>query len=81
MLDQFIPSNLYAFFLVFARVGTVMLLLPGFGESYVSPRIRLLLALALAIIVAPIVVDELPKMPTSPIALAIQFAPKPLVLP
>ena len=74
MLDQFIPSNLYAFFLVFARVGTVMLLLPGFGESYVSPRIRLLLALALTVIVAPIVASTLPTMPASPFALAVQFA-------
>ena len=35
--------------LVFARIGAIVLLLPGVGESYVPPRIRLAFALLLAL--------------------------------
>lgn len=73
MLDQIIPGNIYAFFLVFARLGSVIMLLPGFGEAYVSPRVRLLFALALSAVVLPLVANVLPKMPGSPILLVIQL--------
>lgn len=73
MLDQVLPGNLYAFFLVFARVGGIVMLLPGFGEAYVSTRIRLLLALTLAAAIMPVVADVVPKMPASPIQLFIYF--------
>ena len=45
------------------RIGAAMMLLPGFGESYVAPRIRLIIAIALALAVTPIVSDSLPPMP------------------
>jgi flagellar biosynthetic protein FliR len=73
MLDQLIPGNLYAFFLVFARVGAVIMLLPGFGEAYVSARIRLIFALVLSLVLLPIVAKYLPAMPVSPIQLVIHF--------
>jgi len=73
MLDQLIPGNLYAFFLVFARVGSVIMLLPGFGEAYVSARIRLMFALVLSIVLLPIVAKHLPAMPASPFQLVIHF--------
>jgi flagellar biosynthetic protein FliR len=37
--------------------------LPGFGESYVSPRARLILALAVALLVTPLVSASLPEEP------------------
>ena len=40
------------------------MLLPGFGESYVSPRIRLLLAVMFAILLTP-VIKNLPEMPVA----------------
>ena len=39
--------------LVFMRVGSVMSLLPAFGEQVVSQRVRLVLALAFTAVVAP----------------------------
>ncbi|MBL4872816.1 MAG: flagellar biosynthetic protein FliR [Rhodobacteraceae bacterium] len=42
-------------FLVFARVGAVTALLPGFGEQSIPMRIRLLVALAFTAIVWPVV--------------------------
>lgn len=49
---------------VFLRVGACMLLIPAFAEQVVPMRIRLSLALAFTIIVAPAVMDGLP--PTDP---------------
>ena len=73
MLDQILPGTLYAFFLVFARLGAVIMLLPGFGEAYVSPRVRLLFALLLSVVVMPLVVQHLPKIPDQPLLLGVHF--------
>ena len=51
--------------LVFARVGAVLLSLPGIGESYVPPRIRLSLALVVALAIWPVVGGSLPPLPDS----------------
>ncbi len=63
MLAQFLQGEAFAFFLIFARVGAGLMLLPGFGETYVSPRIRLLFALALTLVVHPLVRDGMPELP------------------
>jgi flagellar biosynthetic protein FliR len=52
-------------FLVFIRVGAILAFLPGFSASYISPRIRLLLALALSVVLAPTLAGELPPLPKS----------------
>ena len=36
--------------LIFARIGAIFLTLPGIGESYVPPRIRLSFALLMALL-------------------------------
>ena len=63
MLTAFLQGELFGYFLVFARLGSAIMLLPGFGEAFVSPRIRLLIALAITFAVMPIVGDSLPKLP------------------
>lgn len=73
MLDQLIPANLFAFFLVFARVGSIVMVLPGFGETYVTPRFRLLLALAISFILTPVLIESLPGLPSSPLVLFVQL--------
>jgi flagellar biosynthetic protein FliR len=74
MLDQLLPANLFAAFLVFARLGSAMILLPGFGEVYVSPRLRLALALGLTLVATPVVAPLLPPLPTKAIGLAMLLA-------
>jgi len=69
MLAELLSFNLFALFLVFARVGAAMMLLPGFGEAYVAPRARLVIALGIAVIVAPLIASELPTLPDSPLEL------------
>jgi flagellar biosynthetic protein FliR len=51
--------------LIFARVGAVLMLLPGIGESYVPPRVRLSLALVLSLALWPIVGGALPALPAT----------------
>ncbi|GGK37286.1 flagellar biosynthetic protein FliR [Salinarimonas ramus] len=41
--------------LAFARVGTLVMLLPGLGEQLISPRVRLAFAVLLTIVVYPAV--------------------------
>jgi flagellar biosynthetic protein FliR len=69
MLEQLLATGIFSFFLVFARLGSAMLLLPGFGEAYVSPRIRLTLALALSFVLTPLVSAGLPPLPAAPLGL------------
>lgn len=51
--------------LIFARIGSMVMVLPGWGESYVPPRIRLTLALMLTLVVWPLVAGSLPALPES----------------
>lgn len=51
--------------LVFCRLGAILMLLPGLGESYVPPRIRLSLALLLTLVVWPLAAPVLPALPAS----------------
>ena len=51
---SFLPALGAAFLLVFARTGTMVMLLPGLGEQNVSPRLRLTIALVLAAVLLPL---------------------------
>jgi flagellar biosynthetic protein FliR len=62
-LEQFIAANLFQYFMVFARIGGAIMLLPGYGEAYVSPRARLVLALVISLVALPMVVNRIPAMP------------------
>jgi len=68
-LQQLLPANLFAVLLVFARVGSALMLMPGLGDLYVPQRARLLLALLLSLIVASVIGPALPRAPASPAAL------------
>lgn len=51
--------------MIFARIGAVLLMLPGVGESYVPPRIRLSLALVVSLALWPVVAGSLPGLPAT----------------
>jgi len=63
MLAEFLTLNAFQLVLVFARVGTAFMLLPGFSAAYVNPRLRLLLAVMVTLVVAPVLKPLLPLMP------------------
>jgi len=49
-----LPALAAAFMLVFARVGTMVMLLPGFGENNLPVQLRLGIALGLTLILLPL---------------------------
>ena len=49
-----LPVLAATFMLVFARVGAMVMLLPGLGESNIPVRIKLAIALALTLIILPL---------------------------
>jgi flagellar biosynthetic protein FliR len=51
---SFLPALAAAFLLVFARVGTMVMLLPGNGEANMPARIRLTIALVLTAVLLPL---------------------------
>lgn len=65
LLDQFLIGQLSAFFFIFCRVGTALMVMPGFGDAYVSPRIRLLFGLAMSVVLTPLLMDRMPPLPGS----------------
>lgn len=56
-------QQVYAAGMIFARVGAMVMLLPGIGEQVVPPRIRLSFALLLAMTLAPIVAPAIGPLP------------------
>jgi flagellar biosynthetic protein FliR len=65
-LTQYLPSNAFALMLVFARIGSALMLLPGFGELYVPQRYRLLFAMIFSGLLLPILSPVLPPLPDNP---------------
>jgi flagellar biosynthesis protein FliR len=65
--------------LVFARVGAMLMLLPGFGEPAVPARIRLGFALMLAVAMAPALAASVPAPATNAWGMALQVASETLI--
>jgi len=69
-MESFAAANeVFAAGLVFARIGAIVMLLPGIGEQSVPPRVRLGLALLFSLCVWPMAQPLLPPIPESPGAL------------
>lgn len=51
---SFLPAAAAAFLLMFARLGTMVMLLPGLGERALPVRVRLVVALGLTLILFPL---------------------------
>ncbi len=66
MLAEILPLQVFAFFLVFVRIGAVLMFIPGFGEPFIPVRIRLVLALILTISLGAVVANTLPLLPETP---------------
>jgi flagellar biosynthesis protein FliR len=73
MLAELLTINAYQLMLVFARVGGMLMLMPGIGELAIPARVRLSFALALSLIVMPVVGDSLPLAPAQPIELVMLY--------
>ena len=71
MLSELLSLNLFGFFLIFVRVGAAFSTLPGFSATYVSIRIRLLIALTVSFVLAPLLIPLLPLPPATALGLGV----------
>ncbi|WP_420404682.1 flagellar biosynthetic protein FliR [Nisaea sp.] len=65
-LEDFLPTQVYIILLVLARVGGTVMLIPGVGETFVPVQFRIILAIGLSLVVAPLVGNTIPFAPTAP---------------
>ena len=63
-LQQILGEQLFVWLLVFARVGTAFSVMPTIGDAFISARTRMLFALAVSILVTPVLNGRMPAMPT-----------------
>lgn len=64
------PELVFAGGLVFARIGAILMLMPGFGEPSIPMRIRLSFALLVCVVLGPVIAPRLPALPEQPLMLA-----------
>ncbi len=70
MYPEILAAEAFAYLLVFTRIGSMIMVMPGLGERMVPARMRLVMALAISFLIYLLVTDILPPMPTSPFTLA-----------
>lgn len=63
MLEHFLTLSTFHIALVFVRMGATFMLMPGLSAAYVPTRVRLLVALAVTLVVVPLVRPVLPDIP------------------
>lgn len=61
---SWLPATAFLFMLIFARVGSILMLLPALGEQSIPAQLRLTFALAFAFVLLPLLSTMLPKLPT-----------------
>jgi len=69
MLRELITGDLFSLIFVFARIGAAVMLLPGFGETFIAARVRLLLAVGITVVVTPVVSQFVPPTPAGPLGM------------
>ena len=68
MLQEFITSGVFAFIIVFVRMGAAITIMPGVGDTLTPQHIRLYIALGLSLMMAPVVAPHLPDpIPDGPL--------------
>ena len=66
LLETIVVGNVFAFILIFSRVGSAIMIMPGIGDSFVSNEIRLLFAVAFSFVLTPVLAPHLPAPPSTP---------------
>jgi len=67
-LETFLVSGIFAFLLVFVRLGTALTIMPGLGDSFVPRQVRLYMSLGLALTVSPVIQPYIPSpLPSIPV--------------
>lgn len=71
-IEEFLVSGVFGFMLVFTRMGTAFMIMPGIGDSFIPRNIRLMLLLGISFVLTPIVQPYIPSpIPAFPILLSL----------
>jgi flagellar biosynthetic protein FliR len=62
---SYLPATAFALFLIFSRMGPLVMMLPGIGEHSVPMRSRLAFAVMLTVCLYPVVLKYIPPLPTT----------------
>jgi flagellar biosynthesis protein FliR len=62
---DWLPELAFGFLLLFARIGTILMLMPALGEDMIPARMRLGFALAFTLVLYPLLSASLPPMPAA----------------
>ena len=63
-MEHYAPAQqVFAAGLIFARLGAMIMVIPGLGETFVPVRVRLSFSLLLALILFPVVGSTVPPVP------------------
>lgn len=60
LLQDFVTQGVFAFIITFVRLGAALTIMPGIGDSFAPPQIRLYIALGLSVVLTPLVQQNLP---------------------
>lgn len=60
---NWLPETAYLYLLLFARVGTMLMLIPALGEQIIPARMRLSFALVFSLVLYPLITPSLPRLP------------------
>lgn len=70
-LQSFLENGVFAFILVFVRLGTAITIMPGVGDSLTPQQVRLFIALGLSLVMTPIIAPHMPPIPETGMLLAL----------
>ncbi len=62
LIQSLVVGQVYGFMMVFVRVGTAMMIMPGIGDGFVPQNVRLLFALAFSAVLTPVLGPYLPQV-------------------
>ena len=63
-MQQLLHIEVYKYLLIFLRIGSAIMLMPGFMTTYINMRYRLSIALGISVVLYPFLADILPPPPT-----------------
>lgn len=67
-IEEFLVSGVFAFMLIFTRLGTAMMIMPGIGDSFVPSNIRLMMVLSMSFVLTPVMMGFMPEqVPAFPV--------------
>lgn len=73
-LEIFVTQSLFTFLLIFCRIGSAIMIMPGIGDSFVPTNVRLLFTLSVAFVMTPVLAAYLPPPPAGLLPFSVLIA-------